>query len=162
MKKITILCVLFLASVVSANAQGFEREETLNSKKVVNCDMGQAFLVENTMAADTVYIILLDDKAYPRLNEWVKMEVGTRQETIEFLTKLYYTFDTMKKGDSFNSGLQSGNKLFYQNELGVKKIGATGNAGTKGYLRKANVISMLRHFGVEVKDESEEDGKQKR
>ncbi len=50
------------------------------------------------MGADTVYIILLDDKAYPRLNEWVKMEVGARPETIEFLNKLLYTFDNMKKG----------------------------------------------------------------
>ena len=156
MKKSIILTVLVLIGVLSANAQGFERLETVNSKKVVNCDLGQAFLVENTMGADTVYIILLDDKAYPRLNEWVKMEVGARPETIEFLNKLLYTFDNMKKGDSFKSGLQSENKLFYRNELGVKKIGVTGESGTKGYLRKANVRSMLEYFNASQNPESDE------
>lgn len=52
----------------------------------------------------------------------------------------------MKKGDSFKSGLRSENQLFYRNELGVKKIGATGEGGTKGYLRKANVEAMLSYF----------------
>ena len=153
MKKSIILTVLVLIGAFSANAQGFE---TVNSQKVVNCDLGQAFLVENTMDSDTVYIILLDDKAYPRLNGWVKMKVGSRPETIEFLNKLLYTFDSMKKGDSFNSGLRSENKLFYRNELGVKKIGVTGEGGTKGYLRKANVQSMLEYFNTSQNPESHE------
>lgn len=78
MRRLIILTTLLFVGIVSVNAQGFEKSETVNSKKVVNCDLGQAFLVENTMGADTVYIILLDDKAYSHLNECVKMEVGTR------------------------------------------------------------------------------------
>ena len=146
MRKLLILFVIIVAATISANAQGFEKSSTVNSQKVVNCDLGQAFLVENISETDTVYIILLDDKVYSKLSKWVKMEIGSREETIEFLNKLLYTFDTMKKGDSFASELRSENMLFYRNELGVKKIGVTGESGTKGYLRKANVEAMLRYF----------------
>lgn len=146
MKRKLLFLTAAVISTASISAQGFEKSATMNSKKVVTCDMGFAYLVENTYAGDTVYIMLARDQEYPILKNYVKVDIGDRQTTIDFLNKMLYTFETMQKGDSFDPGLPSGNKVYYYSSMGMKGIGITGASGMWSRLSKAHINSMLKYF----------------
>lgn len=141
MKKTFIFLVVSLISL-SAFSQGFKK--AANSERIGKYEMGNYMLNKHKINDITTYSISLRDQKY-NLDNFLRVNLGTKEEAITFFENVIATLDSMENGDSFDLELPDGNFGFYVSQMGVKKLGITvGEIEEYGLLSMPVAKSMLK------------------